>query len=213
MAARTTAGAIELGLRALEQPTEPGLQRALAEHYPEGSLVYTASSMPIRDQEAFLPATGKDIRFLSNRGANGIDGLVSSAIGAATVSGRPTYLVLGDLALYHDMNGLLALRHARGPVRIVVVQNEGGGIFHFLPQAESVEEFEELFGTPTGLELSRVAELYGVEHRRIDALDELDAALRPDHVIVEVPVDRQRNVDVHRALADAATRALATAVG
>jgi 2-succinyl-5-enolpyruvyl-6-hydroxy-3-cyclohexene-1-carboxylate synthase len=211
-AAESTAQAIEGALAELSEPTEPGLQQALAAHYPDGSLVYTASSMPIRDQETFLPAIPRDVRFLCNRGANGIDGLVSSGIGAAVASGRPASLVLGDLALYHDMNGLLGLRHAKAPVRIVVPQNDGGGIFHFLPQAESVEEFEELFGTPTGLDLAKVADLYGLEHRRVDALADLGEALSPDLVLVEVPVDRRRNVEVHRMLADAAAAALAAVV-
>jgi 2-succinyl-5-enolpyruvyl-6-hydroxy-3-cyclohexene-1-carboxylate synthase len=212
-AAEATSQAIDAGLAALEEPSEPGLQRALADHYTEGSVIYTASSMPIRDQEAFLPAIPRDLRFLCNRGANGIDGLVSSGIGSAVVSGRPAYLVLGDLALYHDMNGLLGLRHAKGPVRIVVPQNDGGGIFHFLPQAESVEEFEELFGTPTGLDLAKIADLYGLEHRRVEGLEALGEALTPERALVEVPVDRRRNVEIHRELAEAAAKALGAAVG
>ena len=92
--------------------------------------------MPIRDQEAFLPGLRPPrCCFLANRGANGIDGLISSGIGAALATGRPTWIVTGDLGLFHDMNALATLRHADVPVRIVVVNNDGGGIFEFLPQA------------------------------------------------------------------------------
>ena len=102
--------------------------------HADGDLVYTASSMPIRDQEAFLGAGDADVLFLCNRGANGIDGLISSGIGAAHASGRPTTIVTGDLGLLHDIGGLAALRDVSTPVRIVVIDNDGGGIFHFLPQ-------------------------------------------------------------------------------
>ena len=104
----------------------------------DGDLVYTASSMPIRDQEAFLAPGEADVTFLCNRGANGIDGLVSSGIGAAHASGRPTTIVTGDLGLLHDLGGLAALRDVSAPVRIVVIDNDGGGIFGFLPQAEAL---------------------------------------------------------------------------
>ena len=91
--------------------------------------------MPIRDQEAFLPSGETDATFLCNRGANGIDGLISSGIGAAHASGTPTTIITGDLGLLHDLGGLAALRDVSTPVRIVVIDNDGGGIFHFLPQA------------------------------------------------------------------------------
>ena len=95
--------------------------------------------MPIRDQEAFLAAGDADVLFLCNRGANGIDGLVSSGIGAAQASGRPTTIVTGDLGLLHDIGGLAALRDVETPVRIVVIDNDGGGIFHFLPQEQALD--------------------------------------------------------------------------
>src|SRR6476661_3910867 len=134
--------------------SEPALHRALGAAHTDGDLVYTASSMPIRDQEAFLAAGEADALFLCNRGANGIDGLVSSGIGAAHASGRPTTIVSGDLGLLHDLGGLAALRDVSTPVRIVVVDNDGGGIFHFLPQAQALDckEFEALLGTSRGVD-------------------------------------------------------------
>jgi 2-succinyl-5-enolpyruvyl-6-hydroxy-3-cyclohexene-1-carboxylate synthase len=209
-AAGAAAAAIEASLAELDGPTEPGVHAALGSLYADGELVYTASSMPIRDQEAFVAAGPARVRFLCNRGANGIDGLVSSAIGAAAASGRPAWIVLGDLCLYHDMNGLSALRDASSPVRIVVIDNGGGGIFEFLPQAELIgrDEFEALFATPSGVSVDRIAGLHGLAHARIDDLDQLRDLPRESAVIAEVPVDRRDNVAVHRRIADAVAAAV-----
>ena len=156
--------------RARAARASPALHAALGRLYRDGDVVYTASSMPIRDQEAFVAAGAADVRFLCNRGANGIDGLVSSGVGAAVASGRPTWIVTGDLGLFHDMNGLAAARAARLPLRIVVLNNDGGGIFEFLPQADQIErgEFEALFGTPLGARPGEIAALHGLRHQRID---------------------------------------------
>ncbi len=108
----------------------------------------------------------------ANRGANGIDGLISSGIGAAHATGRPTTILTGELGLLHDLGGLAALRDVSTPVRIVVIDNGGGGIFHFLPQEQALasEEFEALLGTPRGLDLTKAAALFGLPHRRIEHL-------------------------------------------
>jgi 2-succinyl-5-enolpyruvyl-6-hydroxy-3-cyclohexene-1-carboxylate synthase len=204
------ATAIETALAELDGPTEPGLHAALGRLYADGDLVYTASSMPIRDQEGFVASGPARARFLCNRGANGIDGLVSSAIGAAAASASPTWIVLGDLCLYHDMNGLSGLRHATAPVRIVVIENGGGGIFEFLPQAELIErdEFEALFATPSGVSVERIAALHGLAHVRIDELDDLRDLPRESRIIAEVAVDRRDNVAVHRRIAEAVATAV-----
>ena len=198
-------------LRDVEAPTEPGLQVALGSLYRDGELVYTASSMPIRDQESFLPPGGADVLFLCNRGANGIDGLISSGIGAAHASGRPTVIVTGDLGLLHDVGGLAALRDVSTPVRIVVVDNGGGGIFRFLPQAQAMppDEFEQLLETPRGVGAGGAAALFGLSHRRVERLDELPAALEAGTGLIEVPVDRDANVRLHDRLNRAAEAALA----
>ncbi len=182
--------------------TEPGAHMSLGAALRDSDLVFCASSMPIRDAESFLASSERDVLFLSNRGANGIDGTVSSAVGAAVATGRPAWVVVGDLALHHDSNGLALLRHAQAPVRIVCLNNDGGGIFEFLPQASQVTrvEFEAAFGTPLGLDLSSLAALHGIEHRRIVGLDELAAAGTESHALIEVPIDRIGNVSVHDAL-------------
>jgi 2-succinyl-5-enolpyruvyl-6-hydroxy-3-cyclohexene-1-carboxylate synthase len=215
-AANAASEAIESSLAELDAPTEPGVHAALGAVYGEGELVYTASSMPIRDQEAFLPSGPAEVRFLSNRGANGIDGLISSGIGAGTATGRPTWIVTGDLGLFHDMNALALLRQTPTPVRVVVLDNRGGGIFEFLPQAEQVtrDEFEAIFGTPVDLDLQRAAAVYDLPHRHVESLADLGGVAGACTCLVEVPVgDRRRNVELHREIADAAERAVLAAVG
>ena len=190
--------------------SEPALHRALGAAHQTGDLIYTASSMPIRDQEAFLGASGTDALFLGNRGANGIDGLISSGIGAAHASGRPTTIVSGDLGLLHDVGGLAALRDVSTPVRIVVIDNGGGGIFHFLPQEQALagEEFEALLGTPRGIDAARAAALFDLPHRRIESLGDLGDALAAGTGLIEVRTDRQANVAVHRRLAERVATAI-----
>jgi len=191
-AERAAREAIESELTGIDEPTEAGLQIALGHAHRDGDLVYTASSMPIRDQESFLPSTETDALFLSNRGANGIDGLVSSGIGAAHAGGRATTIVTGDLGLLHDIGGLATLRDVSTPVRIVVIDNDGGGIFHHLPQAKLLDEaeFEALLGTPRGIDVARAAALFDLPHRRIDSLSQVPEALAAGTGLIEVPVTR-----------------------
>jgi 2-succinyl-5-enolpyruvyl-6-hydroxy-3-cyclohexene-1-carboxylate synthase len=198
---------------ALEEETEvsePALHRALGASHANGDLVYTSSSMPIRDQEAFLAPSETDVLFLSNRGANGIDGLISSGIGAAQASGRPTTIVTGDLGFLHDIGGLAALRDVSTPVRIVVIDNDGGGIFHFLPQESALDagEFEALLGTPRGVDVAKAAALFDLPHRRLNSLDQLPDALAVRTCLIEVKTDRSANVAVHRQLTNSVRAAL-----
>ncbi len=191
--------------------SEPALHLALGRAHRDGDLVYTASSMPIRDQEAFLPPGEADALFLCNRGANGIDGLISSGIGAAHASGRPTTILSGDLGLLHDVGGLAALREVTTPVRILVVDNDGGGIFGFLAQAAAMPagEFEALLGTPRGIEAARAANLFGLRHTRLERLADLGEALAAGSGLIEVKTDRAANVELHRRLAQAVAEAVA----
>jgi 2-succinyl-5-enolpyruvyl-6-hydroxy-3-cyclohexene-1-carboxylate synthase len=194
--------ALTEAFEAAGEMTEPALHRALGAAHRDGDLVYTSSSMPIRDQEAFLPASNSDVSFLSNRGANGIDGLISSGIGAAHASGRPTTIVSGDLGLLHDLGGLAALREVSTPVRILVIDNGGGGIFHFLPQEAALpaDEFEALLGTPRGVDAAKAAALFDLPYRRLESLAELPEALAAGTGLIEVKTDRRTNVEAHRAL-------------
>jgi len=186
---------------------EPGVHHFLADLLTDGSLVYVASSMPIRDLEAFLPSCAAKATFLANRGANGIDGLVSSGLGAAA-AGRPSTVITGDVGLYHDMNGLLAMKRNGVEATIVVLNNGGGSIFDFLPIAGHSDGYEELFATPTGLDLERVASLYELAFTRIGSYDEL-AQVWGKPGMIEVPTDRARNLEIHRELSERVRSAIA----
>ena len=149
---------------------------------PDGAVVWVSSSMPIRDVEAYFPQSPKRIRFLANRGANGIDGVVSSALGAAIATGLPTWVLIGELALQHDAGGLLAARRAGLPLEILCIHNGGGGIFDFLPVAEHADPaaYEAHIATPS---------------------EDVDlAALWPG--LREVRTDRRQNVRLHRELVE-----------
>jgi 2-succinyl-5-enolpyruvyl-6-hydroxy-3-cyclohexene-1-carboxylate synthase len=211
-AEREARAALDSELERADSLSEPALHLALGNTHRDGDLVYTASSMPIRDQEAFLPPGATDALFLCNRGANGIDGLVSSGIGAAWASGRPTTIVTGDLGLLHDIGGLAALRDVATPVRIVVIDNNGGGIFGFLPQAEAMpgDEYEALLGTPRGVDVAKAADLFGLPHRLLESFSDLPDALAGGTGLIEVDVDRQANVDLHRHLTACVDDALAS---
>jgi 2-succinyl-5-enolpyruvyl-6-hydroxy-3-cyclohexene-1-carboxylate synthase len=178
---------VQPALAASPDPFEPKVLADLEPALPDDALVWVSSSMPIRDVEACFPQSPKPIRFLANRGANGIDGVVSSALGAALASGRPTWLLTGELALVHDIGGLLAARRAGVELQIVCLNNGGGAIFDFLPVAEHADPqlYEEHIATPSGLDLGQVA---------------------PG--ITEVRTDRHANVTLHRALVERVAQAL-----
>ncbi len=172
---------------------------------PEESTIFAGNSMPVRDLDTFFPSTEKNIRCLANRGASGIDGVVSTALGASAVLPGRLVLVLGDLSFYHDMNGLLAAQRHRLNATIIVVNNNGGGIFSFLPQAAHQDVFEEYFGTPHGLKFQAAAALYNLPYAQVSSWPEFRRALTQSLSasgvsLIEVPGDRARNVELHRQL-------------
>ncbi len=179
--------------------------RELARRLPPDAALFVGSSMPVRDVDAYWPATGEGQRFLGNRGASGIDGMVSTALGiAAADPARPAVALLGDLGLYHDMNGLWAARRHHLRATFVVLDNGGGGIFSFLPHAEHKDVFEEVFATPLGLRLEDVARLYGLELFAADTIAAVGAALdaalgSPGSAMALIRFSRQDSVEGHRA--------------
>jgi 2-succinyl-5-enolpyruvyl-6-hydroxy-3-cyclohexene-1-carboxylate synthase len=200
--------AVDERIGALDEISEPGVWSALGRALRDGDSVLAASSMPVRDMEAFLRPGPEGVRFASNRGANGIDGLVSTSAGLASGSSARTWAVLGDLALFHDLGGLAAAR-AVPELRLIVIDNSGGGIFHFLPQAEALPgaEFETLLGTPSGLDPARAAELFGIDVEAPSTPGDLEAALAGESRMIVVRTDRARNLELHRELSSLAAAA------
>jgi 2-succinyl-5-enolpyruvyl-6-hydroxy-3-cyclohexene-1-carboxylate synthase len=187
----------------------------LAELLPTDSTLFVGNSMPVRDMDTFFWGSEKRIRVLGNRGANGIDGVVSSALGvsAASTKDEHTVLVIGDLSFFHDLNGLLAAHLHALSITIVLVNNDGGGIFSFLPQSAYPQHFEQLFGTPTGLDFQPVVQMYGGHFQRVHDWHAFRRAIEQSfHAgglhVVEVTTERQSNVTMHRQLWQAIENAL-----
>lgn len=192
----------------LPEPFEGEALRSAARALGEDDLLYVGNSMPVRDLDSFSSAISA--RVLCNRGANGIDGVVSSALGAAVATSGRTLLAIGDLSFHHDLGGLLLSRTHAIDLTVLLLNNDGGGIFSFLPQSGH-ERFEELFGTPHGLDFSHVAALYGGRLLRPGPGEDraaIAAALRtPGLSLVEVRTDRTRNVRLHEAALSVAMEA------
>jgi 2-succinyl-5-enolpyruvyl-6-hydroxy-3-cyclohexene-1-carboxylate synthase len=219
--AGAASAATEAALAELPAPNEPGVARDLVAALPVGAGLVISSSMPIRDVERYAAPRG-DLRVFANRGANGIDGVVSTAVGVA-LAGGPVALLIGDLAFLHDSNGLLGVARRDVDLVCVVVDNDGGGIFSFLPQARHLEgdRFEALFGTPHGLDLVALAAALGVSAHAVggDGSDGRDLAAEVARAVAEggvhvlvVRTDRAANVGVHQQLDAAIARAVDAAL-
>jgi 2-succinyl-5-enolpyruvyl-6-hydroxy-3-cyclohexene-1-carboxylate synthase len=202
--------AIEAALATEGNLSEPGTARAVTASMPSGGHLVVASSMPVRDVEWFGTRRG-DVTVHSNRGANGIDGVVATAIGVAIGSGARTAVLLGDIAFCHDLSSLTALRSRDLDLTIVVTDNDGGAIFSFLPQATTLssDRFEQLFGTPHGTDIISVARALGLRAYVAETAEALAAAFEePDTCVVRVASNRKDNVEVHAALNAAVVHAL-----
>lgn len=187
--------------------TEPGVARTIARHLPDDADLVVASSMPVRDLEWY---GGAGARAHANRGANGIDGVVSTALGRA-LSERPVVALVGDVAFVHDGGALTALAGRGVDLRIVVVDNDGGGIFSFLPQstALSIERFEQLYGTPHGTDVAALARAHALDTATVATAGELAARVtQTGPSVTVVRSERVANVDVHRRLNAAVAAAL-----
>jgi 2-succinyl-5-enolpyruvyl-6-hydroxy-3-cyclohexene-1-carboxylate synthase len=191
-----------------EELSEPLVARSLGEWLPHEATLFVASSMPIRDVELFFGARELGPRTLSNRGANGIDGTVSAAFGVAATAEGPVVLLTGDVALAHDIGGLLAVRRLGLALTIVLLNNDGGGIFHFLPVAGERDAFERHVATPHGLDFAKVASLYGCAYDQPATVTQLREALERAlagraTTIIEVRSDREENLALHRRVTEA----------
>ena len=194
------------------QPFEGRIARDVVAVLPDGATLVVASSMPVRDVEWFAgPREG--LRVLANRGVNGIDGFDSTVLGVAAVSTGPVVALLGDLCFLHDANGLLGAADRGVSATFVVVDNGGGGIFSFLPQADDPEHFETLFGTPQNVDLAALAGVHGLAcsevERSADVAPAVLAAVAAGGVrVVLVRTDRADNVARHREVWSAVARAV-----
>ncbi|MEU5991172.1 2-succinyl-5-enolpyruvyl-6-hydroxy-3-cyclohexene-1-carboxylic-acid synthase [Spirillospora sp. NPDC047418] len=203
------AAAVDAVLDAVPQVSEPRLARDLVAGLPGGSLLFTAASMPIRDLDQVMrPRRG--IRIMANRGASGIDGLISTAMGAALAHSGRSYALLGDLAFLHDQNGLIVGPYDRRPdLAVIVVNNRGGGIFSLLPQAALRGPFERVFGTPHQVDVETVAAAHGVPYRRLEAAADLPKAMVGEGLrIIEARTDREANAALHAEIRKAAQAAV-----
>ncbi len=212
-AERRARGALARELAADDRPLGPRAVAELADALPAGATLFVSNSLPIRDVDALFPVSRRPLRVLCNRGANGIDGIVSTALGAAAGGAQPLVVLTGDVALLHDLGGLLAAQRHRIAATFVVLNNDGGGIFSLLPVAAHREAvgFEALFSTPHGLDLAHAARLFGATHFRVTSVEELRLALKqaigaPGLQLVEVPFDREVDADARRALFARAAR-------
>ena len=204
--------------------SEPRVARLVSALTPGGWGLVAAASMPIRDLDAFAAAGGPARRVTANRGASGIDGTIATAAGFARGLGGPAVLLVGDLALLHDLNGLALLREGP-PIVVVVINNDGGGIFHFLPIAPGAGAgalpdgtFEPLFGTPHGLGFEPAARMFGLAYARPETAAAFEADFRAAveggrSALIEVRTDRAENAALHRDLQARCARAVEEALG
>jgi 2-succinyl-5-enolpyruvyl-6-hydroxy-3-cyclohexene-1-carboxylate synthase len=181
---------------------EDAIPRILARHLPKRVAVFIANSMPVRDAESFWPVQNTCREIYSNRGVNGIDGTLGTALGTAEGAGMPTVLFTGDLSLLHDSNAFLTAQNFSGSLTIVLVNNNGGGIFNNLPVSRENPDFERFWGTPQNMDFARLAAAHGISHERIESAAALAAAIRelPGQGvrILEIRTDRSASAG-HRA--------------
>ncbi len=214
-AERVAQAALTRGVESASALFAPAVVRSLAAALPDGAALFASNSMPVRDVESFLPPATKRLRVLVSRGANGIDGINSTALGAAATLCPPLALLTGDIAFLHDVGGLHAAKRHGLSALCVVVNDDGGGIFSYLPVAQSgpTVPFEALFTTPHGVDLEHATALAGGRHACVTEPRELAPALarslaEPGLQVVEARVDRAANVAHHRALWAAAVEAV-----
>lgn len=189
-----------------EMFTEGSVVQTLFKEIPNDSILFVGNSMAIRDVDTFFMTTQKEIKVLANRGTNGIDGVVSSSLGAVASTKKHVTLLIGDLSFYHDLNGLLTAKQYNLNITIVLINNNGGGIFSFLPQASNGKHFEKLFGTPLDIDFKHAISMYGGSYELVETTELLHKSLKSSYQnksglnIIEVQTSREENVTWHRTL-------------
>lgn len=200
-------GMVDSLMEQMTEMFEGKIVRELQKLLPDQSTLIVGNSMPIRDVDTFFSQTIKGITILANRGASGIDGVVSTALGASVDAPKRTFLLIGDLSFYHDLNGLLAAKMNNLDLTIILINNDGGGIFSFLPQSKEEKHFETLYGTPIGLDFSKVVDMYNGFYEKVESWEEMRTLFRSIESrkglnVIEVPTDRKNRVNIHREMLD-----------
>ncbi|MGM8365158.1 2-succinyl-5-enolpyruvyl-6-hydroxy-3-cyclohexene-1-carboxylic-acid synthase [Virgibacillus sp. W0181] len=183
--------------------TEGTAVKCLLDEIPNSSSLFVGNSMAIRDVDTFFMTTEKTLTLLANRGASGIDGVVSSGLGTAAATDQPVTLLLGDLSFYHDLNGLLTAKQYELNMTILLLNNNGGGIFSFLPQSKNENNFEKLFGTPLHIDFQPAVQMYGGKYYLANTLEELKNYLSYSYAssgitVIEVQTNRTENTEWHQ---------------
>lgn len=194
--------------------SEPAVACAVAGAARKGQVIVASSSMPVRDLEWYARIP-RGVRVIANRGANGIDGVLSTAIGAATTTDKTVYVLIGDIALLHDSSALVALADRNVNMRIVVTNNDGGAIFSFLSQHQLLERerYEQLFGTPHGTDLVKLCKAHNLKTVEVDSLGKLKRVLGGRGVkVIVVRTDRDKNIEEHSAINAAVALAVSSAL-
>jgi 2-succinyl-5-enolpyruvyl-6-hydroxy-3-cyclohexene-1-carboxylate synthase len=188
-----------------DQLSEPNVARALATELTREATLFVAASMPVRELESFWPVRDDAPRVLSNRGANGIDGTLSSALGVAAVTDGPVVALIGDVAFAHDIGGLLAASRLGLALTVVLVNNGGAAIFDYLPVSRERDVYEQHVATPTGIDFEHAAAVYGLRYECPQTLAELRALLAAPSglTMIEVRTDRAQGVALHERVATA----------
>nr|WP_205094108.1 2-succinyl-5-enolpyruvyl-6-hydroxy-3-cyclohexene-1-carboxylic-acid synthase [Thalassobacillus pellis] len=184
----------------------------ISEAIPDHSILFVGNSMPIRDVDTFFMSTPKEVEIMANRGANGIDGVVSAALGTGA-NGKRVTLLIGDLSLFHDFNGLWIAKEKQLNITIVLINNDGGGIFSYLPQASHPAHYEELFGTPLRLPFKPIIEAYGGDYHLAESWEAFSEQLtqsytKPGLSVIELRTCREDNVPYHKAKWDSIKEAI-----
>lgn len=196
---------IETAISQSSQITEMGIARAVSKIIPNGHGLFLANSMPIRDMDMYADFKGKTVTIGANRGASGIDGLIATACGFSKGLNQPTTLVIGDMAVLHDLNSLSMVKKLKLPLTIVAINNNGSAIFSFLPIADFKNVFENYFGTPHGLHFEASTRMFGLNYQNPKTPKEFTDAYRKSvqskqSTFIEVTTDRTRNYAAHKEL-------------
>ena len=177
----------------------------ILEELEEGASIFLGNSLPVREFDRFAPASEKKFLVSCNRGVSGIDGNISTAAGISHGCSRPSLVFTGDVAMLHDLNGLYTLRHSDSPITIVIPNNDGGGVFPFLPTVTEHKNFEEFFVAPHGLKFRDGAKMFGLEYTSCSSAEEMKDSFRKikasgSKAFIEVFTDRNQNVSEQKAI-------------